>query len=1386
MAPQRPPEKRPSFARRPQARYSGSGSFSRGPVWGDIPRKKASVSPKETNLETIGDISEAKSSTTTIASTIKALSVHTTRSKTSRGASFESGTTIEGSSGPTKQEKEARKKAIRAARKENRNADPAFAYLPKGLNNKIRDRDPLGAKLKRLFKPKKKVVHKPLDRSQPVATPRLGYRLDRPSPAPARHIPPIAPAKELSEKNELDKRGAILGGEFQALAETTEEREKHVKQAQFQHELRKATEKRLRLEGREQVNDPKIGRAPPITRRALLEPARQRQKRENRSESNIPLSFAATPTIAEVNPLEVLPTEKARPHVWDHAFGKSTQKTRPNDSTKIPVEDLTGDTTPYLSKEIVPHKPLHPSNLCSFKKPRRKLSVTFAESVESFTIPSTDYDTSDTTELGNSDLDSNIVAAGNVAGSEHLSAIYEVESPDRVVRRKSFREHSRRRSKRTTIRGEDDLEQLFLPEIQEEVILECKKKVNPLRGKLSVSQKINYRAMESSEGGAQVYLGRSKCLDDSPNSLNQFGPNLDRRDSGSSSNNFHNQTSSAKDFRTASYDTVTNFLLVSNTPVPPIPTRSPLRGQSQSQPKLFSCTIKDTLITNKLIADNDLLLAKYYAELNKLQEEHKEKMKFLKKKKQEHRDKYGSLRNLQDDPSDPLVKPQSRLRAKISQLFKSAEEVTEEESEGTPEDASEGDSEVEEVFDNLLKEFKSQDNSAVDDPPSRFNTEINHNYSNSKTPLHSHHKQTYTDELRKERGTRRTFSISTTPDQEESAQGQDKGTSGGYTSGRRPVVEDTPEHILDHDQESIPRPYYDALTPSQKTDFNYDYRKPSAEYIATLSEAANEERILREREQAERANEAVLLACDNLLRDLDELEAAGEFHDTRGFGGGSTRDGGENTSHVISGALPLSEVRGGSQPPPPTTSSLQSTRFAGSSNLREPQGSFGSRAQNSSSRSPQISEAGQRTSRESAAPQRIQTAPSRQSRRVSSNASSASRQYTREESNKWINSDTLALHEAEDSDPEGVWRAYFQGSTSEKVPEKEISIDQEVTLKEEAQVAAHHQRAEARIEQRKAAIKAHQESKAPLPQSQEETEKQAKFTRSLSLRRPDHNPVNTARLRYLILSTRDRNSLEEEEFKNLCATHYPDGNLRKQPESDESKSSDPVTTAKKLQAPTSSRFVFTRESHAPTAVNPARQVPALTVLNPSKGQRTIPAPDSVERDRLRVDILQNNRNISTGSPVSRGAHTFGFDSLLNSPQRNSSTPATQVAYRSQLPQPGSSPRELQAPTPLSQGNRTKVSPSGLRTPQNWSQNSSPTNQEPLTSSRLRQPSSSVRQTTPLPRINTSVASRQSTSVRNNSQTATNRERNSSGSRLPVPGINVKPGGPTLPPNQQSF
>ncbi|KAF7891113.1 uncharacterized protein EAF02_001438 [Botrytis sinoallii] len=44
-----------------------------------------------------------------------------------------------------------------------------------------------------------------VNRSQPVATPKLSYRTDQPRPAPERYVPPIVPARKLDGKIELDK-----------------------------------------------------------------------------------------------------------------------------------------------------------------------------------------------------------------------------------------------------------------------------------------------------------------------------------------------------------------------------------------------------------------------------------------------------------------------------------------------------------------------------------------------------------------------------------------------------------------------------------------------------------------------------------------------------------------------------------------------------------------------------------------------------------------------------------------------------------------------------------------------------------------------------------------------------------------------------------------------------------------------------------------------------------------------------------------------------------------------------------------------------------------------------------------------------------------------------
>lgn len=656
MAPRPRHDRRHSLAKRSQVRYSGTGSFARTPIRGESTRKRPILPPLDTNLATIGSIPEARSSTTTIASTIKALSFRTTRSRASTAASFlsssRSGSTTNDPSGPTREEKAARKRATKAARRENPNADPNFAHLPKGLNNKIRNKDPLKAKLKRLLNPKKKVVHKPLDRSQPVATPRLGYRLDCPSPAPARYIPPIAPARQLGQKVDLDKTGASLGGEFQALAETEEERERRIERAKLQHDLRRATDFRLRLEGREQINDRLIGRAPPITRRALREPIIQRQTRENRSDSTVSNVPTTPSTIYEDSPLELLPEEQAGSHMVDHAFETIQQSPNLHDSTLTSVGSSTGETTPYSalssysSAEALACKPSKLSNLSSYKKPRRKLSVTFAPSVESIIIPCTDYDTSDVTQLAYNDTAGRVVATGAATESIY-SPSCQVDSTDFLVHGTLAIEHPRLRTKRSAIHDEYGLQELFVNELREGENVEKQKRDNSSQGNFVVSQKHDTKSIESPEGTVQVHLDTPRTWDDTSTARfsedNIKEEDSARRESSLLRHNFPNQTSSTDDFLPASYDTITNYLLVSNTPPPPppIPTKSPLRQLSQRE--LIPCITKVDLIINNLIRELNLLSIKHLSDLQKLKEAHVERMNYLKRKKKEHRERYGAL-----------------------------------------------------------------------------------------------------------------------------------------------------------------------------------------------------------------------------------------------------------------------------------------------------------------------------------------------------------------------------------------------------------------------------------------------------------------------------------------------------------------------------------------------------------------------------------------------------------------------------------------------------------------------------------------------------------------------------------------------------------------------
>lgn len=639
MAPRRPIERKSSLAKRSQLRHSGYG---RGQIGASTLHPRSSVPNKETNEDKIGNVSEANSSTTTIASTIKALSLNSTRSKASKastvvsfGSSSISGTTIEGSPGPTREEKDARKRAVKAARKENKNADPNFAYLPKGLNNKIRNKDPLKAKLRRLFKPKKKTIQKPLDRSQPVATPKLRYRTDRPTPAPERYIPQIAPARKLDGKIELDKTGASLCGEFQTLAETQEERDKHVEQAQFQHELRKATEQKLRLEGREQVNDPKIGRAPPITCRALIEPTLPRQTRRNRPEL-VPIGINEPSTPTERVPPEIVPAERTQPYLQNNDLGKFTQHShRLDDSAQTSLENLTGQTTPCSSTEVLPYKPRHRSNLSSSKRPYRKQSVTFNESVTQFTIPETDYDTSEITVKASDEAIRNIALTGTVADYNRSLDPRVDPQVDTTISRSPAWNNSGGRSKRSGIHTEDELQALLIAGLREERNVKIKEKDVASQGKFAISQRDNAQGTESFRNIVQFHAVISKRSDGTSKALSE--DSVEKGSLGgrnSRVNDFLKHASSTPEFRPASYDTLKNSLLASNTPAPPIPTKSPLR--KISRPNLLPAINT----SNALKADN----FRYRTELKRLTEAHEEKMEFLRKKKQEHRKKHGGLK----------------------------------------------------------------------------------------------------------------------------------------------------------------------------------------------------------------------------------------------------------------------------------------------------------------------------------------------------------------------------------------------------------------------------------------------------------------------------------------------------------------------------------------------------------------------------------------------------------------------------------------------------------------------------------------------------------------------------------------------------------------------
>ena len=207
-------------------------------------------------------------------------------------------------------------------------ADPRFPHLPLGMNNRIRQtRDPLCDKLHRLdrwlyftfIRRKKKSL--PAARSQGrVAAPNLLGRKAKYS-VPARFCPKVRPTKKFDPSPAVDHWGCPYGGEFQVFHETEEERGDRVARCLAEGSWRRASDKIFNLEGsRQQLKNPRIGKAPPLSKRQLGVPLKVKQARAKRDQREI---FRVKPRkpIPDIDPKDLpLPKDNERPIQWDRVF----------------------------------------------------------------------------------------------------------------------------------------------------------------------------------------------------------------------------------------------------------------------------------------------------------------------------------------------------------------------------------------------------------------------------------------------------------------------------------------------------------------------------------------------------------------------------------------------------------------------------------------------------------------------------------------------------------------------------------------------------------------------------------------------------------------------------------------------------------------------------------------------------------------------------------------------------------------------------------------------------------------------------------------------------------------------------------------------------------
>jgi hypothetical protein len=212
-------------------------------------------------------------------------------------------------------------------------ADLDFSFLPSGVNNKIIERDPLKDKLRRMFKHKPSKSPPMLDANQPILTPRLGSASDddeRPTGARVGLIPSIPPMNDSPRRKFLDDFCNPISGNLGVLTETMEEEVDRRNAVQNEADLCAASDRRLNLSGRQHVADPKIGRAPPLTRRALTAPRLRRSREPLNSET---FTQPIAPTIIEADAPQNLPIRDDPAHVLGPAFMPYKNTNRPREGS---------------------------------------------------------------------------------------------------------------------------------------------------------------------------------------------------------------------------------------------------------------------------------------------------------------------------------------------------------------------------------------------------------------------------------------------------------------------------------------------------------------------------------------------------------------------------------------------------------------------------------------------------------------------------------------------------------------------------------------------------------------------------------------------------------------------------------------------------------------------------------------------------------------------------------------------------------------------------------------------------------------------------------------------------------------------------------------------